>query len=126
MKVGIVGLGYVGLPLAVAFAEAGDEVVALDVDPLQGRSGRRRRVLHRGHPVRAPAGCAAEIRATSRYADLAQADAVIICVPTPLTENREPDLGALDAPAKSLAKCSSAGSWSCSSRRPIRARRASG
>ena len=35
MKVGVVGLGYVGLPLAVAFAEAGDEVVALDVDPLK-------------------------------------------------------------------------------------------
>src|SRR6201996_2603584 len=103
MKVGVVGLGYVGLPLTVAFAEAGDDVVALDVDPLKVSavaagdsyiedisSERLRSVLPK-------------IRATYRYADLAQAAAVIICVPTPLSENREPDLGPLDAAAKSLA-----------------------
>jgi UDP-N-acetyl-D-glucosamine dehydrogenase len=104
MNVGIVGLGYVGLPLAVAFAEAGDEVVGLDVDPIKVSavrggdsyiedvgSERLRAVLPR-------------IRATYRYADLAKADAVIICVPTPLNESREPDLGPLDAAAKSLAQ----------------------
>jgi UDP-N-acetyl-D-glucosamine dehydrogenase len=104
MKVGVVGLGYVGLPLAVAFAEAGDGVIALDVDPLKVSavnagdsyieditSARLREVLPK-------------IRATYRYADLAQAEAVIICVPTPLTDNREPDLGPLDAAAKSLAQ----------------------
>ena len=104
MKVGVIGLGYVGLPLVVAFAEAGDGVIALDVDPLKVSavaagdsyiedisSERLREVLPK-------------IRATYRYADLAQADAVIICVPTPLTENREPDLGPLDAAAKSLAQ----------------------
>jgi UDP-N-acetyl-D-glucosamine dehydrogenase len=104
MKVGVVGLGYVGLPLAVAFAEARADVVGLDLDPLKvsavtaGDSyiediptDRLRAVLHR-------------IRATYRYADLAKADAIIICVPTPLTENREPDLGPLDAAAKSLAQ----------------------
>ncbi len=104
MKVGVVGLGYVGLPLAVAFAEAGDDIVALDVDPLKVSSiacgdsyiedipsDRLRAVLPR-------------IRVTYRYADLAKADAVIVCVPTPLTENREPDLSPLDAAAKSLAQ----------------------
>jgi UDP-N-acetyl-D-glucosamine dehydrogenase len=104
MNVGIVGLGYVGLPLVVAFAEVGDDVVALDVDPIKVSavaagdsyiedisSERLRAVLPR-------------IRATYRYADLAKSDAVIICVPTPLTENREPDLGPLDAAAKSLAQ----------------------
>jgi UDP-N-acetyl-D-glucosamine dehydrogenase len=104
MKVGVVGLGYVGLPLAVAFAEARADVVGLDLDPLKVSavtagdsyiedipSDRLRAVLHR-------------IRATYRYADLAKADAIIICVPTPLTENREPDLGPLDAAAKSLAQ----------------------
>ncbi len=104
MKVGVIGLGYVGLPLVVAFAEAGDGVIALDVDPLKVSavtagdsyiedisSERLREVLPK-------------IRATYRYADLAQADAVIICVPTPLTDNREPDLGPLDAAAKSLAQ----------------------
>jgi UDP-N-acetyl-D-glucosamine dehydrogenase len=90
--------------LAVAFAEAGEEVVALDVDPLKVQavgagdsyiedilSERLRAVL-------------ARIRATYRYADLAKADAVIICVPTPLSANREPDLGPLDAAAKALAQ----------------------
>jgi UDP-N-acetyl-D-glucosamine dehydrogenase len=90
--------------LVVAFAEAGDRVVALDVDPLKVSavaagdsyiedvsSERLRAVLP-------------QIRATYRYADLAQADAVLICVPTPLTENREPDLGPLDAAAKALAQ----------------------
>jgi UDP-N-acetyl-D-glucosamine dehydrogenase len=104
MNVGIVGLGYVGLPLAVAFAEAGDDVIALDVDPTKVlamqagdsyiediSSERLREVLPR-------------IRATYRYADLAKADAVIICVPTPLTDNREPDLGPLEAAGKSLAQ----------------------
>jgi UDP-N-acetyl-D-glucosamine dehydrogenase len=104
MKVGVVGLGYVGLPLVVAFAEAGDDVVALDVDPIRVSavaagesyiedipSGRLRAVLSR-------------VRATYRYADLAKADAVIICVPTPLNANREPDLGPLDAAGKSLAQ----------------------
>src|ERR1700727_3768440 len=103
MNVGVVGLGYVGLPLAVAFAQAGDDVIALDVDPIKVSavaagdsyiedvaSERLRAVLPK-------------IRATYRYADLAKADAVIICVPTPLSENREPDLGPLDAAAKSLA-----------------------
>jgi UDP-N-acetyl-D-glucosamine dehydrogenase len=104
MNVAVVGLGYVGLPLAVAFAEAGEAVIGLDVDPLKisavgagdsyiedVASDRLRAVLPR-------------IRATYHYRDLAQADAVLICVPTPLSENREPDLGPLDAAAKSLAR----------------------
>ncbi len=103
MTVGVVGVGYVGLPLVVAFAESGDDVVALDVDPIKVSalangasyiedisSERLQAVLPR-------------IRATYRYADLAKADAIIVCVPTPLTANREPDLGPLEAAGKSLA-----------------------
>ncbi len=54
MKVGVIGLGYVGLPLAVAFAEAAAEVVGVDVDAGHGRRARARRVDDRGHPVGAP------------------------------------------------------------------------
>jgi UDP-N-acetyl-D-glucosamine dehydrogenase len=103
MTVGVIGLGYVGLPLAVAFAEAGDRVVALDIDSQKVAavtagesyieditSERLRAVLH-------------SIKATRRYADLAQAEAVLICVPTPLTGNREPDLGPLNSAARALA-----------------------
>ena len=103
MKVGIMGLGYVGLPLAVAFCEEGYEVIGLDVDP------RRIDAVARGESyvddlpserVRAVAG---RLRATSRHADLAGADAVVIAVPTPLTRNREPDLGPLVAAGSALA-----------------------
>ena len=104
MKVGIVGLGYVGLPLAVAFAEAGSNVVALDVDPLKVSSIAAGDSYIEDIPSERLRAVLPKIRATYRYADLAQADAVLICVPTPLTDNREPDLGPLDAAATSLAQ----------------------
>jgi UDP-N-acetyl-D-glucosamine dehydrogenase len=104
MKVGVVGLGYVGLPLAVAFAEAGDSVVALDVDPLKVSAVAAGDSYIEDIPSDRLRAVLPSIRATYRYADLAQADAVLICVPTPLTENREPDLGPLDAAAKALAQ----------------------
>jgi UDP-N-acetyl-D-glucosamine dehydrogenase len=104
MSVGVIGLGYVGLPLAVAFAEAGQEVVAVDVDPRKIHaiksgesyiedisSERLKQVL----PM---------IQATSHYQPLARADAVLICVPTPLTANREPDLSALLAAGHGLGQ----------------------
>ena len=84
--------------------------------------------LHRGHPVRAPGGASATACApTTRYADLAEVDAVIIAVPTPLTENREPDLQPLISAGAALARRAPArASSSCSSRRPTRAPRATG
>jgi UDP-N-acetyl-D-glucosamine dehydrogenase len=104
MNVGVVGLGYVGLPLAVAFAEAGDHVIALDVDPIKVSAvGAGESYIEDIGSDRLGAALP-RIRATYRYADLAKADAVLICVPTPLNDNREPDLGALDAAAKSLAQ----------------------
>jgi UDP-N-acetyl-D-glucosamine dehydrogenase len=109
MRIGIVGLGYVGLPLAVDFAEAGHEVVGVDVDE------RRVESLQNGESyvedvstdrVRALDG---RMTATTRYADLAGADAVVIAVPTPLTRNREPDLVPLLSSARSLAGVIEAG-----------------
>jgi UDP-N-acetyl-D-glucosamine dehydrogenase len=91
------------LPLGVAFAEAGHEVVGLDVAP------NRVEAVNRGESfvedisserLRALAG---RLTATTRYADLAHSDVVIVAVPTPLTPNREPDLGALTGCARSLA-----------------------
>jgi UDP-N-acetyl-D-glucosamine dehydrogenase len=107
--VGVIGLGYVGLPLAVAFAEAGCDVVAVDVDArkvqalvagesyIEDVSSESLRVL------------ADRIHATSRYADLARVDAVLVCVPTPLTANREPDLGPLVDSTRALAEVLQAG-----------------
>jgi UDP-N-acetyl-D-glucosamine dehydrogenase len=103
MKIGVVGLGYVGLPLVVAFAEAGHEVVGVDVNARvvaslgEGRSHIEdvsdetlQGILERFHP-------------TPRYADLAKVDAVIVAVPTPLTANREPDLQPLIDTGTALA-----------------------
>jgi UDP-N-acetyl-D-glucosamine dehydrogenase len=103
VSIGIVGLGYVGVPLAVAFAEAGRDVVGVDVD------NARVAALSGGHsPIEDVsderlARALARLRLSTRYADLADAEAILVCVPTPLTRNREPDLGPLLAAARGLA-----------------------
>ena len=103
MKVGIVGLGYVGLPLGVAFAEAGNEVVGVDVDPatVEGLNAGRSHV--EDIPDATLAGLGTALRATTDYAELASCQAVIVCVPTPLTRTREPDLTYLVEAAASVA-----------------------
>jgi UDP-N-acetyl-D-glucosamine dehydrogenase len=104
MKIGIVGLGYVGLPLAVAFAEAGHEVVGLDSDQrkIEGLNSGRSYIEDVADEVLAPLGN--RLRATSNQADLASCEAVIICVPTPLTGSREPDLTYLLDSATALSQ----------------------
>ncbi|HWM62364.1 MAG TPA: nucleotide sugar dehydrogenase [Solirubrobacterales bacterium] len=92
MKIGIVGLGYVGLPLAVAFAEAGHEVVGLDTDSRKVDAVNEGRSYIEDVPSDAVETLADRLIATTRHADLSSCEAVIICVPTPLTSSREPDL----------------------------------
>ncbi len=104
MGVGVVGLGYVGLPLAVAFADAGARVVGVDVD--------RRRVDAladgRSHIEDVPdddvAAALARFEPTTDFARLSDVDAIVICVPTPLTINREPDLRPLRRAAGAIEK----------------------
>jgi len=103
MTVGIIGLGYVGLPLAVAFAEAGERVIGLDTN-----AGRIEALRHgRSHVedvsderLQALDG---RFEPTTMTRRLALADAILICVPTPLTANREPDLSALVAAVTTVA-----------------------
>lgn len=101
--VGVIGLGYVGLPLAVAFAEAGLRVVGVDVD----QSKLTELNAGRSYIEDVPAGLISDnseaFTWTSDYSALAAADAVVIAVPTPLTPNREPDLGALVSSATALS-----------------------
>ncbi len=103
MRIGIVGLGYVGLPLSVAFADAGHDVVGIDTDQ------RRVAALSAGESYIEDvasdrlAAVGDRFQASTRYADLAQCEAVIMAVPTPLTRNREPDLGPLVASGQALA-----------------------
>jgi UDP-N-acetyl-D-glucosamine dehydrogenase len=103
MKIGIVGLGYVGLPLGVAFAEAGCEVIGLDTDARKIAAIQEGRSYIEDVSTERLQAVAGRLRATARYADLSKADAVVIAVPTPLTRNREPDLGALVASGTALA-----------------------
>jgi len=109
MSIGIVGLGYVGLPLAVAFGEAGHDVVGVDVDQ------RKVAALRAGESYVEDVGSDrlraldGRIRATTRYAELAGAEAIVVAVPTPLTENREPDLGPLLDSARAVAGVLQAG-----------------
>jgi UDP-N-acetyl-D-glucosamine dehydrogenase len=93
-KVGIIGLGYVGLPLALEFAKKGFVVIGFDVDekkiPLlqKGKSY----IKHIKEEKIKEVVDAKKFSATSDFSRLPEADAVIICVPTPLNEHREPDM----------------------------------
>jgi UDP-N-acetyl-D-glucosamine dehydrogenase len=92
MKIGVIGLGYVGLPLVVAFAEAGHEVVGVDVNAgVVGALGRGESHIE-DIPDERLQGILERFRPTTNYEDLSEVDAVIVAVPTPLTSNREPDL----------------------------------
>ena len=104
MTIGVIGVGYVGLPLVVAFAEAGDHVVAIDLDTQKVSALTAGESYIEDVPSERLRAVLPHVRASTRYADLAQADAILICVPTPLSENREPDLGALNASARALAQ----------------------
>jgi UDP-N-acetyl-D-glucosamine dehydrogenase len=102
MSVGIVGLGYVGLPLAVAFAEAGQDVVGVDLDPRKVHAIAKGESYIEDIPPERLQAVLGRIEATSHYQPLARTDAVLISVPTPLTPNREPDLAALRGSAKAV------------------------
>ncbi|CAN5768260.1 nucleotide sugar dehydrogenase [soil metagenome] len=97
------GLGYVGLPLAVAFCEEGHDVIGLDVDPRRVDATQRGESYVEDVPSERVRAVGDRLTATTRHADLADAAAVLIAVPTPLTRNREPDLGALLSAGSELA-----------------------
>ena len=126
MSIGIVGLGYVGLPLAMEFAEAGVDVIGIDVDAQKVaalRAAARTSRTCRTARLQAALG---RCSFSTRFVDLHDAEAVLICVPTPLTANREPELGPLLSAARALGGVDPrAARRSCSSRRRSRAPRAS-
>jgi UDP-N-acetyl-D-glucosamine dehydrogenase len=103
MKVAIIGLGYVGLPLAVAFAEEGNDVVCFDLDANKTAALAEGRSYIEDIDDATLGAIKDRLHPTSRHADLATCDAIIICVPTPLTSAREPDLTYLLSAATSVA-----------------------
>jgi len=108
-SVGVVGLGYVGLPLAVAFAEEGVDVVGVDYEPRLVAAIEAGESHIEDIPSERLRAVADRISATTDYSRLATCDAVLIAVPTPLTRNREPDLGPLLSSAQALSNVVHAG-----------------
>src|SRR5450432_3702190 len=94
MKIAIVGLGYVGLPLSLQFARSGVEVLGLDIDPAKVESLNQGRsyIKHIASSAIAEQVQAGRFRASTDFAHIREVTAVIICVPTPLNKNREPDI----------------------------------
>lgn len=104
--VGILGLGYVGLPLIRAFTRGGLSCIGFDVDP------EKIRKLHAGQSYikHIPSSYIRELleaklfQATTDFSRLEECDALIICVPTPLTKNRDPDMSYVQKTAESISK----------------------
>lgn len=103
-RIGIIGMGYVGLPLALLFSGEGFRVTGFDVAP------DKVEMLNAGRSyiVRIPPEAIEEARkggfcATGNYSEIEQMDAVIICVPTPLDDHHEPDLSFVVGTVKSIA-----------------------
>lgn len=92
-RVGIIGLGYVGLPLARAFARTGFRVLGFDIDPVKVARLNAGQSYIKQIPDATVAGMREKgFEATDRFDRLGEPDAILICVPTPLTDAREPDL----------------------------------
>lgn len=105
-KVGVIGLGYVGLPLALAFAEGGLDTTGFDIDPdKMARIAAGRCYLRHIPDARVAAAVAGgRFRATDDFSGLGAMDAIVVCVPTPLTRQREPDISFIVDTTEAIAR----------------------
>jgi UDP-N-acetyl-D-glucosamine dehydrogenase len=104
-QVGIIGLGYVGLPLALLFAEKGFAVCGFDIDPnkVAFLEAGKSYIKHISEPVIAEHVHSKRLKATTDFSRLREMDAILICVPTPLDAHREPDLSFVRDTVESIA-----------------------
>jgi UDP-N-acetyl-D-glucosamine dehydrogenase len=102
-RIGIVGLGYAGLPLAMAFGEAGFDVTGIDLSESRVQAVKERRSYLVDVPAERYDGLEQHLHATSDYAAVADLDALTICVPTPLAKSRTPDVSYIVGAAESVA-----------------------
>ena len=101
--IGIIGLGYVGLPLAICYAEAGYVVLGFDIDPLKPEKIAAGETYFKHIPdEQVQRAVNAGFSATDDFSRVGEADALIICVPTPLKEHREPDLSFVTGTVESI------------------------
>jgi len=104
-RAAIIGLGYVGLPLAIAVARSGFAVTGFDIDPkkivaLDARRSYIDAVTNEALTAEIDAG---RFSSTTDFASLSDCDVIVICVPTPLTKHRDPDLSFVEATSRSIA-----------------------
>jgi UDP-N-acetyl-D-glucosamine dehydrogenase len=105
MKIAIVGLGYVGLPLSLQFARSGVDVLGLDIDPAKVESLNQGRsyIKHIESSAIAEHARSGKLSASTDFSRVKETEAVIICVPTPLNKNREPDISYIIETGKAIA-----------------------
>jgi len=105
-SIGIIGLGYVGLPLALTAVRAGFRVLGFDINPgyVDSLARGESYIRHIGSAPVAEALASGRFEATTDFARLAEPDALIVCVPTPLTRYREPDLSFVETTARDIAR----------------------
>jgi len=105
MKIAIVGLGYVGLPLSLQFARSGVEVLGLDIDLAKVESINQGRsyIKHIESAAIAEHAKSGKLSASTDFSRVKETEAVIICVPTPLNKNREPDISYIIETGKAIA-----------------------
>src|SRR5688572_1993538 len=105
MKIAIVGLGYVGLPLSLQFARSGVMVIGLDIDPekVNAINAGKSYIKHIEGQVIADQIAKKTFTASTDFSNVRNVEAVIICVPTPLNKNREPDISYIIKTGESIA-----------------------
>ena len=105
MKTAVIGLGYVGLPLSLQFARSGATVLGVDIDAtkVEALNGGRSYIKHIPPETVAEMVKARKFSATSDFRRIKETEAVIICVPTPLNKNREPDISFIIQTGRSIA-----------------------
>ncbi len=105
-RLGVIGMGYVGLPLAVAAHRAGFSVLGFDIDPAKvaNINGGKSPIKSLASEKVAAMVTSGRFRVTADYGEIETVDAVMICVPTPLTDHRDPDLSFIEETGKSIAR----------------------
>jgi UDP-N-acetyl-D-glucosamine dehydrogenase len=105
MKIAVIGLGYVGLPLSLQFARSGVTVLGLDIDPakVEALNAGRSYIKHISAGAIAEAVKSKTFSASADFGRIKEVEAVIICVPTPLNKNREPDISYITETGRAIA-----------------------
>lgn len=103
-QVGVIGLGYVGLPLVIEFCKAGFPVTGFDTDPVKVESLEKGKGYIQHIDISKLAQCPGRFVPTTDFSKLSGVDCIVICVPTPLNKNREPDMSHVFDTTRTIAK----------------------